>query len=92
MKFVIVGGWVKSATGLDLETFVTEVQLNPSHCHAGPCGHAVLTGQARAALAATVADRWGQAVSVELKQKKVGFCSREDSNPARGAVRVGSVR
>ena len=56
---------MKKATDVGLETFLTGVQLNPSHCHVGPCGHAALTGQARAALAATVADRWGQAVRVE---------------------------
>ena len=65
IKFETLGCWVKNATGLDLETFVTEAELNPSHCRAGPCGHAALTGQACAALAATVADRWGQAVRVE---------------------------
>ena len=65
VKFENLGCWVKKATDLGLETFLTGVQLNPSHCHVGPCGHVALTGQARAALAATVADRWGQAVSVE---------------------------
>ena len=64
MKFVILGCWVKKATDLGLETFLTGVQLNPSHCRAGPCGHAALTGQARAALATTVTDRWDLAVSV----------------------------
>ena len=65
MKFVILGCWVKKATDLGLETFLTGVQLNPSHCHAGPCGPAELTGRVRAVLAATVADRWGQAVRVD---------------------------
>ena len=65
IKFKILGCWVKKATDLGLETFVTDVELNPSHCCAGPSGHAELTGRVRAVLAATVADRWGQAARVE---------------------------
>ena len=64
IKFEILGCWVKKTRQIWLVTFVTGLELNPSHCRAGPCGHAELTGRVRAVLAATVADRWGPVVRV----------------------------
>ena len=87
-----LGCWVKKRDRSGPVTFVTDAELNPSHCRAGTCGHAELTGRVRAVLAATVADRWGQAVRVEENQKKVGFCFPGGSNQRRGAMRDGWVR
>ena len=46
-------------------TFGTEPVASQSHCQAGPGAALALTGLGVVALATAVADRWGQAVSVD---------------------------
>ena len=70
------------------ETFYTQHGATQGHCHAGPNATLALTGLGVAALAATVTDRWGQAVSVK-KKKRDAFASA--GNRTRDARECGTA-